>query len=79
MPQKKSRKKHSVKANLHVKELSKAGSSLDLEIYADSEKIGHLIMGRGSLFWYGGGRRNRKRIAWSKFAQMMNNLAYPKG
>jgi len=28
-------KKHSVKANLHVLELTRAGSSLDLVIYAD--------------------------------------------
>jgi hypothetical protein len=76
MPRKKSRKKHSVKANLHVKELTKAGSSLDLEIYADEEKIGTLILGSGSLFWYGGGRRKRKRIPWSRFAQMMDELTY---
>jgi len=30
-------KKHSVRANLHVVELTRAGSSLDLEIYADNE------------------------------------------
>lgn len=79
MPKKKPRKKHSVKANFHVKELSKAGTSLDLEIYADKEKIGHLILGSGSLFWFGGGRRKRKRIDWSRFSKMMNDLAYPKG
>ena len=32
-------KKHSVKANLHVVELTRAGSSLDLAIYADQEKM----------------------------------------
>ena len=32
-------KKHSVKANLHVLELTRAGSSLDLAIYADQEKM----------------------------------------
>jgi hypothetical protein len=40
MPKKKPIKKHSVKANLHVVELTRAGSSLDLETYADQEKIG---------------------------------------
>jgi hypothetical protein len=40
MPRKRARKKkHSVKANLHVLELSRAGSSLDLAIYADQEKM----------------------------------------
>lgn len=40
MPKKKVIKKHSVRANLQVVELTRAGSSLDLEIYADKEKIG---------------------------------------
>lgn len=38
MPRKRKRKKHSVKANLHVLELTRAGSSLDLAIYADASK-----------------------------------------
>jgi len=41
-------------ANLHVVELTRAGSSLDLAIYADNEKIGTMIIGSGSLLWYGG-------------------------
>jgi ribosomal protein S3 len=47
MPKKKLIKKHSVKANLQVVELTRAGSSLDLEIYADQEKIGTMIIGQG--------------------------------
>jgi len=55
MPKKKKTlKKHSVRANLQVMELTRAGSSLDLEIYADNEKIGTMIIGRGSLVWIGG-------------------------
>jgi len=50
MPRRKSLKKHSVRANLHVKELTRSGSSLNLEIYANKEKIGTLILGSGSLF-----------------------------
>jgi hypothetical protein len=50
MPKKKLIKKHSVKANLHVVELTRAGSSLDLAIYADNEKIGTMIIGSGSPF-----------------------------
>ncbi|CAN5785682.1 hypothetical protein BH18ACI4_BH18ACI4_21200 [soil metagenome] len=78
MTKKRALKKHSVKANLHVMELTRAGSSLDLAIYADKEKIGTLIIGRGSLLWYGGKRQIRKRISWSRFADMMNQLAYGK-
>ena len=69
-------RKHSVKANMHVVELTRAGTSLDLEIYADNEKIGTLIIGQGSLSWRGGKRRNSERIPWSRFAAMMDELAY---
>ena len=69
-------KKHSVKANLRVMELTRAGSSLDLAIYADKEKIGTMIIGRGSLSWKGGKRQITKRISWSRFAEMMDELAY---
>jgi hypothetical protein len=78
MARKRTRKKHSVKANLHVLELTRAGSSLDLAIYADQEKIGTMIIGSGSLLWYGGKRQTRKRIPWSRFAAMMDELAYGK-
>ena len=57
-------------------ELAKAGSSLDLEIYASKQKLGTLIIGRGSLYWYGRNRQNRKRISWTHFAEMMDELAY---
>jgi hypothetical protein len=78
MPRKRRLKKHSVKANLHVLELTRAGSSLDLEIYADKEKIGTMVIGSGSLSWKGGKRQIVKRIAWSRFAAMMDQLAYEK-
>ena len=79
MRKKKPVKKHSVRADLSVKELTKAGTSLHLEIYASKEKIGTLIIGSGSLFWFGKRRKKRKRIPWSRFAEMMDKLAYPRG
>lgn len=78
MPRKRSRKKHAVKAHLQVMELARAGSSLDLEIFEAKQKIGTLVIGRGSLYWYGRNRRIRKRIAWTRFAEMMDELAYGK-
>ena len=56
-------------------ELAKAGSSIELEIFASKEKIGTQEIGRGSLFWYGRSRHKSKRIAWTKFADMMDKLA----
>jgi hypothetical protein len=72
------RKRHSVKAHFQVMELARAGSSLELEIRAAKEKLGTLIIGRGSLFWYGSHRKTRKRIPWTRFAEMMDDLAYGK-
>lgn len=69
-------RKHEVKAHLKNFDLAKAGSSLNLQIYALDEKIGELEVGRGSLFWYGRNRHKSKRINWSRFAEMMDRLAY---
>jgi len=70
------KRKHAVKAKLKGFELTRAGTSLNLLIYADEQKIGELVVGRGSLFWYGGRRRKRKRIDWSAFSRKMDELAY---
>jgi hypothetical protein len=72
------RRKHKVTASLTVHGLSKAGTSLSLEIYADDEKIGHLDIGRGSVNWTGARRQSTKRISWSRFATHMDDLAYGK-
>ena len=69
-------RKHEVKADLANFELAKARSSLNLQIYADREKIGELEIGRGSLYWYGRRKHKSKRIDWSQFAHMMDQLAY---
>ena len=76
MTKKRAYKKHTVTAHLQVLDLTKAGSSLDLAIYANDEKIGTLIIGRGSLTWRGGRRQRDKRITWSKFAEMMDKWSY---
>jgi hypothetical protein len=69
---------HAVKAELQVPGLSKAGSSLSLKIYASKLKLGEIMIGRGSLYWYGRHRHKRKRISWTRFAEMMDELAYGK-
>jgi hypothetical protein len=68
--------RHEVKAALAHFDLAKAGSSLNLQIYAADEKIGELEVGRGSLYWYGRNRHKSKRINWTTFAEMMDRLAY---
>lgn len=71
-------RKHEVRAKLSVVELTKAGTSLDLEISADGERLGSLQIGRGSLYWRGAKRQRGRRVSWSQFAQQMDKLAYPR-
>jgi hypothetical protein len=54
--------RHEVKAHISHFDLAKAGSSLNLQIYAFDEKIGELEVGRGSLYWYGRSRHKSKRM-----------------
>ena len=68
--------RHVVKAQLANFELVKAGSSLRLQIFSNEEKIGQLEVGRGSLYWSGRNRKSRERVDWSRFAEMMDKLAY---
>jgi hypothetical protein len=76
VPRKKSVRRHEVKAELSNFTLAKAKSALTLQIYSDGEKVGELQIGRGSLYWWGRGRQIHKRIAWKRFTQLMNELAY---
>jgi len=76
MTPRKSRRKHSVHARLNVPELTRAGTSLKLEIFSEEEKIGTMTIGRGSLFWRGGKRQRRVRVDWTRFAQIMDTIAY---
>ena len=67
---------HVVRAQLSVHELSKAGTSLYLEIMARGEKIGELEIGRDALYWNGGKRQIRKRRPGPRFAELIDRLAY---
>ena len=72
----KTRKMHTVKANLQIFNLSKAGTSLELEVFAQQtrtkrRKIGTVIIGRGWLTWKKGKGKKGRRITWSRFAEMM--------
>ena len=76
MPRKKRATKHVVRASVANMELARAGSALRLELFASGAKIGELEVGRGSFFWFGRNRHRSKRISWSRFAEMMDRLAY---
>lgn len=65
------RRKHTADARVQVLELSKAGTSIDVNLYADDEKLGTLIIGRGSLAWIGKKWKSGRRFSWSRFAEYM--------
>ena len=67
------RRKHSANARVQVLGLSKAGTSIDVDLYADDEKLGTLIIGRGSLTWYGKKWKSGRRFSWSRFAEYMDS------
>ena len=67
---------HSVSAGLENFRLAKARRALTLVIKSKGEKIGELHVGSGSIFWWGRHRKEYKRLSWSKFADIMNRVAY---
>ena len=69
-------RKHSVRCTVEVPELTKSGSAVWFEVHADGEKIGTIVLGRGSITWYGGKRQKGTRISWSKFAELMDGHCY---
>ena len=70
-----SRRVHAVSAQLSVAELTKAGTALTLEIRGSDGKLGELEIGRGALYWTGRHQQSAKRIGWTRFAEMMDELA----
>jgi acetyl-CoA carboxylase carboxyltransferase component len=76
MRKKKVDKKHTVSARMQVLELTKAGSSMELDIFANKIKLGTIIVGRGSLTWYGKSRRTGRTFSWTEFAKIMDEQTY---
>jgi hypothetical protein len=69
-------KKHTVRCEVKIPQLTKAGTSVEFQIYAEGEKIGTIVLGRGSLTWYGGKRQTGREFSWSRFAELMDEQAY---
>jgi hypothetical protein len=65
-------RKHAVRAALSVPELTKAGTSLKLEISQAGEKIGELQIGRGGFFWKRGKGKKSRRLSWARFVDIMH-------
>lgn len=63
---------HRVKASVSLQDLPQAGAAITLKILHDSTTLGHLVIGRGSLTWWGKNRRtNYVSFSWPEFAAAM--------
>ncbi len=63
---------HRVAAKIRDLEISKAGSAIELKLYADDEVLGTIQIGQGSFGWKGKKKKTFKKIGWTKFADLMN-------
>jgi hypothetical protein len=75
MPKRKSAvRKHTVKAAVSNIDLTKAGTSIKLEVFAAKEKIGTVELGRGTIRWYGRHKQTAIPISWTRFAEWMDSF-----
>lgn len=72
MAKQRRQKLHRVSCNMQVIELTRSGSSMNLQIWARNKKIGEIKLGRGSFTWYGNKWKRGRRLSWSKFAEWMD-------
>jgi hypothetical protein len=70
-------RRYRVKASVQMLELTRAGSSMQFEIFGLRGKLGSITIGRGSFTWVGSHKRKRKtrRINWARFAKMMDDMS----
>ena len=74
MKKRRALRRHTVKAAVSNIDLTKAGTSISLNVFADQEKIGTVEIGRGTLRWYGRHKSTPTPISWTKFAEWMDTL-----
>ena len=46
-------------------------SDVKFEIWSDEEKLGELLVSKGSIDWIPGNARTRYTLGWEKFDEMM--------
>ncbi len=70
--------KHRVAAKMRDLEISKAGSAIELRLYADNdtdvEVLGTIQIGHGSFGWRGRKKKTFKKYSWTRFAELMDKL-----
>lgn len=66
--------RHTATANVQLHDLAKAGASIEIRVSRDEERIGRLVIGRGSITWYGRKWKHGRKFPWSRFAEVMESL-----
>lgn len=70
-------KKHEVRADVRMLELSKAGSAIRLKVFADGKKLGEIEIGHGSFGWKkANSKRDFQRRDWTTFTEWLNETLY---
>jgi len=68
---KKSKRRQAVR-DVQIMELSKSGTSTTLYVQDEAETLGTLVIGRGSMTWYGRKWHKGRRFSWARFAAKMD-------
>jgi len=64
--------KHDVNMNFHSKIVSK--KDVEFDIKSDGKKLGTLLISKGNIEWVpSGNSKNKRRLSWEKFAELMTN------
>ena len=58
-------------ASINNVALVKSGSSISVDIFDRSSKLGHLELGRGAATWTPKSSRTPIRIPWKKLSELM--------
>jgi hypothetical protein len=61
---------HRIELEIPVKAIVNADARFI--IYSDNEKLGELLISKGSLDWWPARRRRRVRLRWEAFAGLMD-------
>ncbi len=68
---------HEVRMDISNAFVSKTDVTFD--IHEDSTKLGTLLISRGNIEWVPAGNSvNKRRLSWSKFAELMEEEGRPK-
>lgn len=62
--------RHHIEISLPTKPLKNVDTTIS--IWSSGEKLGELLISRGSLDWRPAGRKTVKRISWERLAEMLD-------